>query len=234
VKTLPTFCGGKARWTKHLSQFKGKKMVEPFAGSAAISFALASEALWNELDPALVLILSRFDEQIVPDVFTQADYYTVRAQPDWWKHAFCLQKMSFGGLFRHSKGKFNVPPDKRINEVHLRPQYEEALARWKELKPHVTQGDWANVPPAEYADAVVILDPPFKNSHTPYNNVENYRVYWQAVDKIVDIAETVIAFEYEDVLERFYPDHELVTRVSRFSGKHPARTEAMVVLTNDR
>lgn len=230
-KILPGFIGGKTRWVPKLEHFRGKYMVEPFAGSAAISFELAGGAHWNEIDPVLVEILRHFDEQVVPDVFTLADYYTYRQSPDWYRHAFCLQKMAFAGIFRHTRGKgFNVPPDKRISEVRLRPAYEEALARWRELLPVVTCGDWLKVPLSMYRGAVVVLDPPFKGSHTPYNHVQDYREYWQAVDRIAEVAETVIAFEYADVLERFYPGKHVVSRLSRPNGKLQARPEGMIIL----
>lgn len=232
MKILPSYLGGKGRWVSRLSQFKGKRMVEPFAGSAAISFALAGpDPLWNEIDSVLVHILSHFDQQEVPEVFTLADYYEKRKRSDWWKWSFCLQRFAYAGIFRHKMdGGFNVPPDKRIEAVMLRSAYEEALAHWRELRPRVTCGDWTKVPVQEYVDAVVILDPPFKNSHVPYCHVEDYRVFWNAVDKIVEVAEAVVVFEYADVLERFYPGKEIVSRLSRPNGKKQARLEGMVIL----
>lgn len=229
-KLLPGFIGGKARWTRHLKAFDGKQMVEPFAGSAAISFALAApRPIWCEIDPVLARILEQFPDQIVPEVFTLNDYYNCRSRTDWWRYAYCLSRMSFAGVFRHTPAGFTVPPDKRLAEVRLRPAFERSLARWKELEPRVHCRSWVDLEPEAYLDRVVIVDPPFKGSKTAYNHVDDYRQLWDSVQKIRDLAEAVVCFEYADVLARLFPGQPLITRISRPNGKKAVRAEGMVI-----
>jgi hypothetical protein len=230
-KVFPCYTGGKARWVSRLAErFAGRRFVEPFAGSAAISFALGESAWWNDLDPALTTVLARFPEQEVPDVFTLADYAEAARRPDWWRFAFCLSRMAFAGLFRYSRNGFNVSPDRRIPELRLRPEYEAALSRWNALDPVVTCGEWTRVPDEVYRDAVVVLDPPFQGSHTPYNRVADYAAFWRRAEELPAVAEAVIVFGYAEDLAGRFPGREIATRKMRPNGKRAGQVEGMVVL----
>lgn len=170
VNFLPSYVGSKKRWVENLSEFRGDKLVEPFCGSAVLSSNLASKCILNDKDKYIYNILSRFDELIVPDVFTRDDYFSVRTQSDWWKYAFCLQRMSFSGVFRHSKNGYNVPIKAGIESVSLKKTYEAALVRWRNLKPIVTNGDYQSVLSRNLKGHVIILDPPYEGSQASYNN----------------------------------------------------------------
>lgn len=107
---LPSYVGSKKIWVKKLLYYSGMDFVELFCGSAVLSANLAKSALLNDLDPYIHLVLSRFDELIVPEKFTLEDYYTYRKVENWWQFTYVLQKMSFSGVFRYSKNGYNVPP----------------------------------------------------------------------------------------------------------------------------
>ena len=149
---LPSYVGSKKQWVDRLRKdFDQSDVVEPFCGSAVLSANLAKTAILNDLDPFVYQILSQFDKLIVPDQFTKEDYFRVREQKDWWKYAYCLQKMSFSGVFRYSKNGYNVPI-KPIQFVELRPQYEQALNRWKELNPEVLNLSYLDIDKTKIKD----------------------------------------------------------------------------------
>lgn len=230
TRLLPCYIGSKARWIPSLERFRGARIVEPFAGSAAVSFELAGEALWNEADPVLAYVLDRFDLQEVPDRFTMEDYARVRGRADWWRWTWCLQKLAFASVFRYGPRGFNVPPDRRRGEVSAREEYEAALRRWRELRPYVTCDDWAALPWDWYRGAIVVWDPPFEGSKTAYNRAVDYGRYWRAVYAASLVAEASVVFDYEETLRVRLPDAQVLTRKMRPNAKYAGRIEAMAVM----
>lgn len=116
-KFLKSYVGSKSYWVNRLQQYKSRRFVELFCGSAVLSANLSCKnPILNDLDVYIYKILSNFDSLIVPDSFTKEDYYLVRKNDDWWKYIFCLQAMSFSGVFRYSKNGYNVPIKKNIKE----------------------------------------------------------------------------------------------------------------------
>jgi hypothetical protein len=133
IKFFPSFVGSKAQWIKHekLREATGLRenhIVELFCGSAVISASLAKSSLLVDIDPIICKVLTRFDEQIVPEVFTVEDYFEKREAENWWQYTYCLQKMSFSGVFRYNaaKNKYNVPIKKNkdgtyyLTEISIR------------------------------------------------------------------------------------------------------------------
>ena len=200
IKFLPSYVGSKAMWVKELQEFRGKDFVEPFCGSAVLSANLAGSTIINDLDDYVYKILRKFDELIVPEVFTQADYLKYRSQSDWWKYIYCLQKMSFSGVFRYSDKGYNVPVKPEVKEVRLREEYEAALARWKSLKPTVTHTSYIQLVD-KLKGKVVVLDPPYEGSKASYNSYFQYGQYWEYVEQVKSLAETVIIFDSAGNLE---------------------------------
>lgn len=220
-------------WVERLSPIlSGKHIVEPFCGSAVLSSSLASSATLNDLDPYIVKILEHFDQQIVPEVFTLEDYYRVRSQENWWRYAFCLQRMSFSGVFRYSKNGYNVPAKKQyISEVRLQPVYERALSRWYELTPLVTNTDYADVP--ILTDAVVVVDPPYENTQAAYNKKSfDYERYWQWIRSLEGRGTPVLVFDALANLER-QGLRVVGTRKMRVNGSRDGSVEALAVLNID-
>jgi len=251
IRFLPSYVGSKRAWVPYLQEFAGRPFVEMFAGSAVLSANLATKALLVDLDPIVATILSRFDEQIVPESFTREDYYRVRFEPDWWQHAYCLQSMSFSGVFRYSKRGYNVPakggadPEKnKVNVFHNQPSYERALLRWNELQPDVRQSSYLDITDDEIAalgdDVIIVLDPPYEGSQAAYNavvgtgeasvnnNEFDFNAYWERVEQLRQKFD-IILFDRKDNIER-HGYHVDAVRKMRVNGARPGDVEAMSVL----
>lgn len=227
---LPSYTGSKKMYLDALSIFKGRPFVEPFAGSAILSSNLASHAVLNDLDPYVYKILSRYDEQIVPELFTKDEYMRVRSRDDWWKYAYCLQKMSFSGVFRYSKSGFNVPP-KPITGVRLVPDYQHNLRRWKELSPIVLNQDYATIPSYHLKDAVIVLDPPYEGAKTAYNKGWDSERYRPFIERCQWLGEAVIVFDFRENLEKWgftIAD----SRTICLNGKNDTSTESVAIFYN--
>lgn len=228
IKFLPSYVGSKAWWVKHLQEYSGRHFVEAFCGSSVLSANLASETVLIDSDPFVCKILQNFPEQIVPQEFSADDYFKVRQQEDWWKYAFCLQKMSFSGVFRYSKNGFNVPIKHR-NTILVREDYEQALERWNLIHPLVINGDYTECLSYVTPESVLILDPPYESSKTSYTkNTFDYHVYWQFIHDNEAACKTIIVFDSVENL----PFSNTKTRTMRVNGKHKKGTEGMFIFEN--
>lgn len=240
VKFLPSYVGSKRFWLPALRHLTGRPFVELFAGSAVLSANLASTALLVDLDPVVCHVLSNFDEQKVPEVFTRADYYRVRFGTDWRNYLFCLQGMSYSGVFRYSDRGFNVPAKggqyptaPSVDEIRVRPAYLSALARWRALGATVRHGSYAEVTDAQIAalgtDVVVVLDPPYQGSRAAYNKPEansiDYERYWSRVADLSSRFDLVLFDRESNLLQRGYPI--TATRKMRVNGARAGDIEAM-------
>ncbi|KKN88853.1 hypothetical protein LCGC14_0244600 [marine sediment metagenome] len=235
IKFLPSYVGSKKQWVDRLAPlFKGDEFIEYFCGSAVLSANLASKAILNDIDPEIYKILKYFNRQEVPETFSSHDYYRVRSEPDWWRHAYCLQRMSFSGVFRYSKNGYNVPIKKSkdgepIGPVSVVEEYAEALARWEELKPIVTDMHYSELPYGLAHGRVAILDPPYDGSQAAYN-VSNfsYGAYWNYVDGLKHHAKAIVIFDRLSNLEQrgITP---LDTRSMRVAGHYDGDIEAVGV-----
>jgi len=242
IKFLPSYVGAKSYWIESLQPYKDSNIVELFAGSAVISANLAKTAVINDLDPIIYKVFSNYDQLIVPEVFSEADYYQHRQDADWWKYLYCFQKMSFSGVFRYSKNGYNVPMKKGyIDNVSLQADYKEALDRFKQLNPTVLNLSYDSVPLDLLSGKVVVLDPPYQNKQASYNDTKtkkkdvfDYPKYWDYVRNLTTIAQTVIVFDTQDNirnnLKGFANVMGLQTRKMRVNGKHDGDLEAMCIL----
>lgn len=231
IKFLPSYVGSKKFWVSKLQKYAGSDMVELFCGSAVLSANLAKTAVLNDIDPYIHLILSRYDELIVPASFSEKDYFDARVQDDWWKYVYCLQRMSFSGVFRYSKNGYNVPIKPDLKAVDLRDDYKESLKRWEELKPQIIKGNYLDVPLELLKNKVIVLDPPYQDSQASYNVEFNYAEYWEFVDTLKGIAKTLIIFDRQHNLEKGgVPVLEI--RNMRVNGKRKGDVEAMGVFEN--
>ncbi len=227
IRFLPSFVGSKKHWVSRLEHLiAGQPVIEYFCGSAVLSANLASNAILNDADPMLALALRRFDEQIVPEVFTEDDYYRVREEPDWWRYMFCLQRMSFSGVFRYSKNGYNVPVKKGIGSVSIQEEYASALERWRKLNPVVFNTNYANVGHYAADGRVAILDPPYEGSQASYNAKFSYEAYWNFVDGLKHRAKAIVIFDRLVNLESrgIVP---LATRSMRVTGHYDGDVEAI-------
>ena len=227
---LPTYVGSKKSWVSKLEKFRGDDFVELFCGSGVLAFNLASKAAFNDADEFVHKIVSRFDELIVPDVFTEEQYFQVRSQTDWWRYAFCLQAMSFSGVFRHSKNGYNVPIKKNLKAVRMRERYETSLKRWRELKPETTNLPYHGIPLTKLAGKIAVFDPPYFGSQASYNNDRNWKsgLYWNYLLAATQVAKAVILFDRADNLRLArIPAYD--SRTMRVNGKHAANEEQLAI-----
>jgi site-specific DNA-adenine methylase len=240
VRFLPSYVGSKRHWLPTLQPLAGRPFVELFAGSAILSANLASKALLVDLDPMVATILSRFDEQEVPETFTRDDYYRLRSAPDWWRHAYALQSLSYSGVFRYSKNGYNVPakggPDpakNKKNEFHVRPAYDVALGRWRELAPDVRNVSYLDIPDADIAalgdNVIVVLDPPYEGSQAAYNgNGFDYAAYWARVNELTAQFDVLLFDRQANIEGHGFEVH--ATRKMRVNGARPGDSEALTVI----
>ncbi|MGW8431163.1 DNA adenine methylase [Curtobacterium citreum] len=240
VRFLPSYVGSKRHWLPTLQPLAGRPIVELFAGSAILSANLASKALLVDLDPMVATILSRFDEQEVPETFTRDDYYRLRSEPDWWRHAYALQSLSYSGVFRYSKNGYNVPakggPDpakNKTNEFHVRPAYEQALERWRELSPDVRNVSYLDITDADIAalgdNVIVVLDPPYEGSQAAYNgNGFDYTAYWARVNELTAEFDVLLFDRQANIEGHGFEVH--ATRRMRVNGARPGDSEALSVI----
>lgn len=234
IKFLPAYVGGKHYWVERLSRYQNTDMIELFCGSAVLSANLAKTAILNDKDPVICQVLACFDQLIVPEVFTNSDYFEVRGQPDWWRYLFCLQKMSFSGVFRYSKNGYNVPIRKNPTEVRVREDYLEALKRWKELKPTVSNLDYTDIPFSAIQNRVIVSDPPYQDTQAAYSsNSFDYKIYWSKMLSLTkkieeEKAQALVLFDKRSNLEKQnIPIIDI--RKMRVNGKYEGDEEAIAI-----
>lgn len=223
IKFIISYVGSKAYWVKFLKEkYMDSNIVEPFCGSAVLSANLAKHCVLNDADPYIYKILSEFDTLIVPEEFTKEDYFKVRKQTDWYKYIYCLQKLSFSGVFRYSKNGYNVPI-KSDEPIHVRENYLEAKKRWQDLSPVVLNKQYYELNEYIKKDTVLILDPPYENGKASYNQAFDFHFYWEYVRLNENICKTIILFDYACNL----PFESRHTKKIRVNGSKPGNIEAM-------
>lgn len=233
VRFLPSYVGSKASWLPLLNNLAGLDFFEPFCGSAVLSANLARTAILNDVDPYVVRILREYDRLIVPEVFDREDYFRVRKTGDWWKYIYCLQRMSFSGVFRYSeRSGYNVPckPEEDVKAISVRAEYERALKRFRELNPIVMNRDYRELPIFLAEGRVVVLDPPYQGGKAAYNQAFDYDAYWRYVEEVRKVAFKVVLFDIEGNIAPRYPQVQLQRRKMRVNGKYRGNIEAMAIL----
>lgn len=233
IKFLPSYVGSKAHWVERLSLYQGEDFVEVFAGSAVLSANLAESAILNDLDPIIHKVFTNYSKLIVPEVFTQEDYFKYRKDPKWWKYLYCFQKMSFSGVFRYSKNGYNVPVKKNIQSISVRPDYLKALNRFKKLKPTILNLSFDEMDMNLFVGKVVVFDPPYEGSKAAYNKEFDYDSYWTMVNEVAKVAKSVLIFDSLKNLKK----HNLPvvgTRKMRVNGKKAGDIEALAILGENR
>jgi site-specific DNA-adenine methylase len=231
IKFLPSYVGSKAYWVDKLAEYKGNDFIEVFSGSAVLSANLAKTAILNDTDPVINKIFSNYTKLIVPEKFTKEDYYTYRKDKNWWKYIYCLQKMSFSGVFRYSKNGFNVPMknDLKKDFINVKDEYAKAKKRFKELNPTVLNKNYGDLDLKLFKDKVVIFDPPYEGSQAAYNKKFDYVTYWDFVSKVSKIAKTTLIFDTQSNLEK--AGYKVIaTRKMRVNGSKEGDVEALAIV----
>lgn len=233
---LFNYVGSKSFWIKHLQKYKGLDFVELFAGSAILSINLAKTAVLNDYDSIVYRILKEFDQQIVPEIFTQEDYFRVRKNPDWYKYSACLTRMSFSNVFRYSKNGFNVPVRKTLSEIKIKSEYDKAVERWKELSPTVLNLSFDQISKKYILgeNKIIISDPPYEESVASYcKSSFDYDLYWKIIKGITKKIDTkeikaLILFDYDfNITKQNIPI--AATRSMCVNGKYKTNQEAIAI-----
>lgn len=227
IKFFASYVGSKAHWVPRLRKYFNRPFVEAFAGSGVLSANLASRAVLNDKDPFVYKILKNFDQLVVPEFFSVDDYFFYRKQEDWWRYIYCLQQMSFSGVFRYSKNGYNVPCKMKEGGISIKNKYQKALQRWTQLSPSVFNLDYQDVLPYITQDSVFVLDPPYENAQAAYNNTMDYHIYWEFVKQVENVCDTVIVFDYEKNIP--FPVFFNDLRKTRVNGKKRGNTESMFI-----
>ncbi len=236
TKFLPSYVGSKACWVEKLERYRGRDFVEFFAGSAVLSANLANQAVLNDTDPFLYRYFQEYETQPLVETFTDKDYFAKRKSESWYRWLYYLQRMSFSGVYRHSRNGYNVPiksdykPD---GHVCVKDELERSIARFKELDPTLHNLDYAEVPLPEKLD-IAILDPPYETKKAAYNVAPfDYGRYWDFARWCVGSFKVVIVFDWDENVDKHLPGRSYETRNMRVNGKYKGAKEAMCVIDNE-
>jgi DNA adenine methylase len=191
MKPLIKSAGGKS-WLApkikqiYLERFDGYRVVEPFAGGAAVTFEiLPKHALLNDVNQAIINLYTWVSTGIPfnPEYFVceKDHFYRMRQEfnkgfikGDPWSHRsaqlfYFLNKTCFNGLTRfNAKGEFNVPFGKyksvnyRLDEL---PYYAGVMGRWSFTQMHFADLLLAN----GREDDFTYCDPPYDDGFVQYS-----------------------------------------------------------------
>lgn len=231
IRFLPSYVGSKSHWVDKLTKYQNLDFIEPFCGSAVISANLAKTAVLNDTDPVIYKVFSQYDQLICPDCFTSDDYEAKRWQGDWWRYLYCLQKMSFSGVFRYSKNGYNVPIKNvwKGKSIAIRPEFDLAQQRMLELNPTVLNLSYDQIDYEHYRNRVIVLDPPYEGSQANYNTAFDYSYYWSCVEALKHIGKVLIIFDRLSNLEK-HNYKNIQTRKMVVNGSRKGDIEAMTII----
>ncbi|MCP1772055.1 DNA adenine methylase [Neisseria perflava] len=194
-KPFLKWAGGKSKLAafieSHLPDTKRQRLVEPFAGSAAVSLALEFEAyLLNDINEDLINLyqILKSEKQsfidyarsfFTPDNNQELRFYELREQFNNSENTIersalfiYLNRHAFNGLCRYnSKGGFNVPFG-RYRQPYF-PLQEMSLFIEKSDRMHFIHGDFQSVfQQIDIADTVY-CDPPY----APLKETSSFTTY---------------------------------------------------------
>jgi DNA adenine methylase len=197
VKPIVKWAGGKSWLVPALRPLLPAKMrtyVEPFAGGAAVFFALASEsprpfkrAILVDQNEELVACYRAIKSEVTDlllklgeFVYDKDQFYEVRAQDtskmsdvERGARLIYLNKTCFNGLWRvNSRGEFNVPFGRMLNP---KIKDEPNLLRASRALAHcdIRHGDFASALKGLGAEDFVYFDPPY----VPVSKTANFTSY---------------------------------------------------------
>jgi DNA adenine methylase len=235
------WAGGKHRLVERIKLLlpPGKRLVEPFAGSCALSLNVASEAYWiNDINPDLILLyrmlqqdgteLIRISRALFVAEYNHAErYYELREQFNAETNSLqraalflYLNRHGFNGLCRYnSSGDFNVPfgryqhPYFPLEELrYFRDRFQNAVFSSLDFETVMRQ--------AESGD-VIYCDPPY----IPLTDTANFTQFSaEGFDKadqlrLAEVARglakrgipTIISNHYSEIIIKAYQGAEIET-----------------------
>lgn len=208
MKPIFKYSGGKSKELKLIRQLLPdnfediKNVVEPFAGSAAVSFGLEKPAIISDLrenniktfeairdnfESVYNYIESLKDKDVE---FLNVEYYKQRddnfgiTNPiDIAKRWIVLRQLCFSGMDRINSrtGKFNVPFGwyKQFT-CNLTKEHSDLLQTWD-----LILGNWTDAYDKATGDDFVFLDPPYYNRNSEYGGdyVDNEQLHIDIADR---------------------------------------------------
>lgn len=196
-KPFLKWAGGKAKLVPfiavHLPSASRKRLVEPFAGSAALSLALDFEAyLLNDSNTDLIALFHALKHEkqtfieyvrsfFIPENNQENRFYELRRQFNYSQDPVeraalfvYLNRHAFNGLCRYnSKGGFNVPFGRY--KMPYFPEKEMLGFIAKSDRMELTCGDFQTALMKTGTDDVVYCDPPY----VPLSETASFTAYAQ-------------------------------------------------------
>lgn len=234
--------GGK-RWLAPLIQREfwssDRRLIEPFAGGAAVFFAVEPKrAVLGDMNPEVVNCYRWVRDDAaglikrLSALNNSADeYYRIRSwQPssefDRAVRFLYLTRLSFNGIYReNTKGQFNVPYGGKTHLAVVQPSSllkSSALLKNAEL---VAQDFQQTAEMAEAGD-LVYLDPPYTTAHNNNGFVKyNAKIFsWQDQERLAQTAAALVdrgclviaSNAHHDSIHALYSAFE-VRHINRFS-----------------
>jgi len=199
MKPIFKYSGGKSKELKLIKQLlpnnfdEIKRVVEPFAGSAAVAFGLEKPAIISDVRENNIktfeAVRDNFDEvfNYIEDIknkideydessyteFLMEEYYRQRDEMfgctdpvDIAKRWILLRQLCFSGMDRINEktGKFNVPfAWYKKLTCNLSKEHSDLLKEWE-----LILGDWCIAYDKATSEDFVFLDPPYYNRNSEY------------------------------------------------------------------
>ncbi|HBF38483.1 MAG TPA: DNA adenine methylase [Firmicutes bacterium] len=187
------WAGGKYRLVERIQRKlpPGKRLLEPFAGSCALSINTDYEAYWlNDINPDLTSVyqilqreglsfISSCKHYFTSETNTSAKYYEIRERFNQEKDRYTkamlfiyLNRHGYNGLCRYnSSGEFNVPFG-RYRKPYF-PEKELGYFYEKFQKALFSSLDFETMMMKAKAGDVIYCDPPY----IPLNATSNFTAY---------------------------------------------------------
>lgn len=194
-KPFLKWAGGKHKLvpflTSHLPQQRSGRLIEPFAGSAALTLATDYDAyLINDTNPDLITLYTILKQEkqgfidyarhyFIPDNNEESRYYALREQfnnshdPAERAALFIyLNRHAFNGLCRYnSKGSYNVPFG-RYRAPYF-PEKEMKAYLGKAGRIELSCGDFRDALAQAMDDDTIYCDPPY----VPLSDTASFTAY---------------------------------------------------------
>jgi DNA adenine methylase len=233
------WAGGKHRLVERIKQqlAPGKRLVEPFAGSCALSLNVAYEAYWlNDINPDLILLYRMLQQEgteliqlcraLFAADYNQAErYYELREQfniaTDGLQKAalfLYLNRHGFNGLCRYnSSGDFNVPFGRYKNPYFPLAELRYFIDHFKTAV--FSSLDFETVMRQTQPGDVIYCDPPYipltdtanftQFSAAGFDKTDQLRLAEVARDLAKQGISTIISNHYSEIILKAYQGAEI-------------------------
>ncbi|MDO4709249.1 MAG: Dam family site-specific DNA-(adenine-N6)-methyltransferase [Pseudomonadota bacterium] len=194
-KPFLKWAGGKSKLVpfivENFPKPSGKRLIEPFAGSAALSLATEFDAyVLNDINPDLIGVFRSLQQEKQSFIAYARSFFTARNNQENRFYALrerfnqsndtteraalfiYLNRHAFNGLCRYnSQGAFNVPFGRHIAPCFPEAQMQGFIAKADRFE--LNCGDFQDVMTTANHDDVVYCDPPY----VPLNTTSSFTAY---------------------------------------------------------